>query len=63
MAETGNHVGHDSTGGSPACERTLTDSGLTQAQREMLERCLHTLTHAKNDSHTLAALLLVKHFS
>lgn len=33
--------------------------GLTDAQREVLERCLHTLKHAKNDSHTLAALLLV----
>ncbi|XP_061111328.1 neurochondrin isoform X1 [Conger conger] len=58
MTETGNRMGHDSVG-SPGCERMLTDSGLTQAQREMLERCLHTLTHAKNDSHTLAALLLI----
>lgn len=33
--------------------------GLTDAQRDVLERCLHTLKHAKNDSHTLAALLLV----
>lgn len=33
--------------------------GLTEAQREVLERCLHALRHAKNDSHTLAALLLV----
>ncbi|KAK6323637.1 hypothetical protein J4Q44_G00059760 [Coregonus suidteri] len=32
---------------------------LSAAQREVLERCLHTLTHAKNDSHTLAALLLI----
>lgn len=35
-------------------------SGLTDAQKEVLERCLYTLTHAKNDSHTLAALLLVR---
>ncbi|KAM3858136.1 neurochondrin [Diretmus argenteus] len=33
--------------------------GLTDDQREVLERCLHTLKHAKNDSHTLAALLLI----
>ncbi|KAJ3609008.1 hypothetical protein NHX12_023535, partial [Muraenolepis orangiensis] len=33
--------------------------GLTPSQREVLERCLHALTHAKNDSHTLAALLLI----
>lgn len=34
--------------------------GLTDAQTELLERCLHSLKHAKNDSHTLAALLLVR---
>ncbi|KAG7225401.1 hypothetical protein INR49_027390 [Caranx melampygus] len=33
--------------------------GLTESQREMLERCLHALRNAKNDSHTLAALLLI----
>ncbi|XP_045913816.1 neurochondrin isoform X2 [Micropterus dolomieu] len=33
--------------------------GLTDAQSELLERCLHSLKHAKNDSHTLAALLLI----
>lgn len=33
--------------------------GLTSSQSELLERCLHTLKHAKNDSHTLAALLLI----
>ncbi|XP_035533950.1 uncharacterized protein LOC118340186 [Morone saxatilis] len=33
--------------------------GLTDAQTEVLERCLHALRHAKNDSHTLAALLLI----
>lgn len=35
------------------------EGGLSDAQREVLERCLHSLKHAKNDSHTLAALLLV----
>ncbi|KAM9838755.1 neurochondrin [Aulostomus maculatus] len=35
------------------------EGGLTDAQREVLERCLHALRHAKNDSHTLAALLLI----
>lgn len=34
-------------------------SSLSAAQREVLDRCLHALTHAKNDSHTLAALLLI----
>ncbi|XP_020779454.2 neurochondrin [Boleophthalmus pectinirostris] len=33
--------------------------GLSDAQREVLERCLHALKHAKNDSHILAALLLI----
>ncbi|XP_070703219.1 neurochondrin [Pempheris klunzingeri] len=33
--------------------------GLTDAQTEVLEKCLHALKHAKNDSHTLAALLLI----
>ncbi|XP_069548026.1 neurochondrin [Brachyistius frenatus] len=33
--------------------------GLTDAQRAVLEKCLHGLRHAKNDSHTLAALLLI----
>ncbi|XP_076157637.1 neurochondrin [Alosa pseudoharengus] len=32
---------------------------LSQDQKEMLERCLHALSHAKNDSQTLAALLLI----
>lgn len=35
-------------------------NGLSVDQEEMLERCLHALTHAKNDSQTIAALLLVK---
>lgn len=35
-------------------------SGLSAAQQDVLERCLHALTHAKNDSHVLAALLLVR---
>lgn len=36
------------------------DGGLTDAQAEVLERCLHALRKAQNDSHTLAALLLVR---
>ncbi|XP_031441637.1 neurochondrin isoform X2 [Clupea harengus] len=32
---------------------------LSGGQKEVLERCLHALTHAKNDSQTLAALLLI----
>ncbi len=43
-----------------AAEGSSSDpSGLSPSQREVLERCLHALTHAKNDSHILAALLLV----
>lgn len=43
-------------GSSPAAEV----NGLSAAQQDVLERCLHALTHAKNDSHILAALLLVR---
>lgn len=50
-------------GGGEGGGRSDTDGedggGLTDVQREVLERCLHALKHAKNDSHTLAALLLV----
>lgn len=35
-------------------------NGLSAAQQDVLERCLHALTHAKNDSQVLAALLLVR---
>lgn len=45
-------------GGEGGPERDA-GGGLTDAQTEVLERCLHALRHAKNDSHTLAALLLV----
>ncbi|KAA0710300.1 Neurochondrin [Triplophysa tibetana] len=39
---------------------SLPDScGLSLSQKEVLERCLHALTNAKNDSHILAALLLI----
>ncbi|KAM9493322.1 neurochondrin [Clarias gariepinus] len=40
---------------SPAAEADC----LSAAQKDVLERCLHALTHAKNDSHVLAALLLI----
>ncbi|XP_024251814.1 neurochondrin [Oncorhynchus tshawytscha] len=51
---SGEHTGSEEGEGAP-----LAIDGLSAAQREVLERCLHTLTHAKNDSHTLAALLLI----
>lgn len=35
------------------------ERGLSETQRQMLDRCLHALKQAKNDSHVLAALLLV----
>lgn len=41
-------------------EQSAEPGGLNHSQKEVLERCLHALAHAKNDSHTLAALLLVK---
>jgi len=47
--------GGDGGGGSERDE----GGGLTDAQMEVLERCLHALRQAQNDSHTLAALLLV----
>lgn len=50
-------------GGGGGSSETDAGGGLTDAQREVLERCLHALKHAKNDSQTLAALLLVRHQS
>ncbi|KAM8841248.1 neurochondrin isoform 1-T2 [Spinachia spinachia] len=44
--------------GGEGSERDV-DGGLTDAQTEVLERCLHALRKAQNDSHTLAALLLI----
>lgn len=49
--------GEEDGGGGP--EKDAGD-GLTDSKREVLERCLHALKHAKNDSQTLAALLLVR---
>lgn len=48
-------------GGGEGGEGSERDAGggLTDAQREVLERCLHALRQAQNDSHTLASLLLV----
>ncbi|XP_063041341.1 neurochondrin isoform X2 [Engraulis encrasicolus] len=40
-------------------EQSAEPGGLNHSQKEVLERCLHALAHAKNDSHTLAALLLI----
>lgn len=45
--------------GSGANTGAAGEAGLNEAQREVLERCLHALKQAKNDSHTLAALLLI----
>lgn len=39
--------------------RAAETNGLSDAQRDVLERCLRALTNAKNDSHILAALLLI----
>ncbi|KAM4630156.1 neurochondrin [Polymixia lowei] len=53
------HCGKEAGGGEGAESDSDGPGGLTDAQRDVLERCLHALTHAKNDSHTLAALLLI----
>uniref|UniRef100_A0A673J766 Neurochondrin n=1 Tax=Sinocyclocheilus rhinocerous TaxID=307959 RepID=A0A673J766_9TELE len=54
MAENGCHLNPEEVP-TPSSD----PSGLSPSQREVLERCLHALTHAKNDSHILAALLLI----
>lgn len=46
-------------GHSSGEEEQATGHNLSDAQKECLERCLHALKSAKNDSHTLAALFLV----
>ncbi|KAL0166429.1 hypothetical protein M9458_038273, partial [Cirrhinus mrigala] len=67
MAENGCHLNPEEVSTpqqSPSTEPNAAEgcssnpSGLSPSQREVLERCLHALTHAKNDSHILAALLL-----
>ncbi|XP_029137285.2 neurochondrin, partial [Labrus bergylta] len=50
--------GEKDAGGGGGGEKDA-GGGLTESQTEVLERCLHTLRQAKNDSHTLAALLLI----
>lgn len=70
MAENGCHVNPEEDSNhhhSPNEESNRADGpgsepdscGLSSSQKDVLERCLHALTHAKNDSHILAALLLV----
>lgn len=59
-----NSIHHDpndeeAPGGDASCPAAEVNS-LSAAQQDVLERCLHALTHAKNDSHILAALLLVR---
>lgn len=55
--------GREEQGGGEGCGGSEGDAGgLTDAQTELLEKCLHSLRHAKNDSNTLAALLLVSVF-
>lgn len=46
-------------GGSGGGSEGDAGAGLNDAQADLLEKCLHSLRHAKDDSHTLAALLLV----
>lgn len=44
---------------APPEEEQAGEGAGTEAQRQVLDRCLHALRHATNDSQTLAALLLV----
>lgn len=55
MAEFAPQDGEPSSGE----EGKATGHNLSDAQKECLERCLHALKNAQNDSHTLAALFLV----
>jgi len=59
MAENGCHLDPQTRAGADPKALEGSGCGLSQSQSEVLERCLHALTHAKNDSHVLAALLLV----
>ncbi|CAJ1083169.1 neurochondrin [Xyrichtys novacula] len=55
----GEEQGEGGEGGGGS--ETDAGGGLTDSKREVLEKCLNTLKHAQNDSHTLAALLLITH--
>ncbi|XP_039547105.1 neurochondrin isoform X2 [Pimephales promelas] len=59
MAENGCHLDPQTRAGADPKALEGSGCGLSQSQSEVLERCLHALTHAKNDSHVLAALLLI----
>lgn len=51
---------HEEASGADASSPAAEANSLSAAQQDVLERCLHVLTQAKNDSHILAALLLVR---
>lgn len=55
---SGDFPGKEEEAGGDGLEKDA-GGGLSDAQRELLERCLHSLKHGKTDSQTLAALLLV----
>ncbi|XP_017294538.1 neurochondrin [Kryptolebias marmoratus] len=60
MMADGDPAPPDRSSRSEEEEQTDKEEGaLTEAQRQVLDRCLHALKHAKNDSQTLAALLLI----
>ncbi|KAK7138547.1 hypothetical protein R3I93_015857 [Phoxinus phoxinus] len=59
MAENGCHLDPQTRAGADPKALEGSGCGLSRSQSEVLERCLHALTHAKNDSHVLAALLLI----
>ncbi|XP_076865202.1 neurochondrin isoform X2 [Brachyhypopomus gauderio] len=57
MAESEGSMSPEEPPRAEGCRPAL--DSLSAAQREVLERSLHALIHAKNDSHILAALLLI----
>ncbi|KAK2836558.1 hypothetical protein Q7C36_014427 [Tachysurus vachellii] len=54
-----NDPNYEEASGADGSGSAAESNGLSSAQQDVLERCLHALTHAKNDSHILAALLLI----
>lgn len=60
ISEQNSDTNHEEAPGGDGSSPAAEVNGLSAAQQDVLERCLHALTHAKNDSHILAALLLVR---
>ncbi|KAK1805162.1 hypothetical protein P4O66_019515 [Electrophorus voltai] len=59
LEEVSTHSNCEEHSGADDSSPVPDTNNLSATQRELLERSLHALTHAKNDSHILAALLLI----